>query len=271
MKKVFIASLLFSHSLWGSQDSAKVEIQVGAQFSDGNIMNKTITGGLNIFKKHGKVDWGVNPTYKYMKAYPYPVTSTSTPSLQNEFYMSSHVSYRNDSSWKFLAFSEVEHSRLRRINVRVNTGLGITKKLIHAHQSVLEISGVFLPDYFQTMRIKNTIPERDNLSLRISLRFKFVLKRDNFTISSVQLFQPAIYSVFYNSNTESVGWSDNLNFRSTNSIDFPISKKLSFGASFDWIYQSYLGYLAKDPEVQKTGIYLSPQDRFFSFYLKYKK
>jgi hypothetical protein len=269
--RILFLSLLISSTTFAQRDTINLDIQLGAQYSDGNIVNKSVTGAVNLRGRKSKTEWGLNPTYKYMEAYPYPVTSTSTPSRQNEFYMPSHISYRNDSSWKIILFSEVEHSQLRKVQIRLNLGAGVTKKFIRTKHVVWELSGVFLPDYFQTMKIKNTITERDNLSFRISVRSKLIIKTERFTVNSIQALQPAIYSIFYNSPDQGIGWSDNLNFRSTNSIDFPVSKALSFGVAADFIYQSYLGYLSQDPGVLKTGIYLSPRDLSFSFYLKYKK
>jgi len=280
MKKLIICGLiLYSSASYGKGDTLNCAITAGANISDGNLKNHSYNFAGDLRRIKGKMDWAINPTYKYLISYPYPITTTSTPSKQNEFYMSSHISHRFSQDWKIMLFSEIEHSQLRKENLRYNIGIGPSWKLINTHsispktkeeRSVLfEISDVVMIDYYESMILYNTLPQRDNLSLRTSLRIKFLCKRGIATFSSIQLFQPSIVTWTKNTN-EDIGWADNTNFRSINSLDFRIIGNLCVGVSLDYIYQSYLNYVAKDPAVKQTGIYLSPEDVSFCFYIKYK-
>ena len=261
--------LFLCSNVTARQDTLSLALTLGGQISDGNIKNTSINGALEVKGKKKRIDWNISPTYKYLNAYSYPITSASTPTRQNEFYMPSLFSYRV-GDWKIMVFSEYEHSQIRKIQDRIDIGIGPSKKMLTTKAVSWDLSGVFLPDFYRSMSIKNAIPQRDNLSLRISVRSKLVIKTLNFTLTSIQIFQPAVYSWFYNSNEPAPEWSNNINLRCTNTIDVPIRKGFSFGIEADLIYQSYLDYLAKDPSIIKSGIYLTPKDTYFSFYLKYK-
>ena len=185
--------------------------------------------------------------------------------------MNSHLSHHVDSFWRILFFSELEHSQLRKIDIRFNLGIGPSYRLIKTDHIFLELSGVILPDLYRSMAITNSLPERNNFCIRTSLRAKFVAKYQNITFTTIQMFQPPIKTWTSREDYAIVGWSDNTNFRSSNTIDIYILKGLSFGVSFDYIYQSYLSFIAKDPNVENTGIYLSPSDMTLAFYIKYRK
>jgi len=280
MRKLIICGLiLYSSTSYGFGDTLICSIQGGAQLSDGNIKNHSYNVSAEAKGIHKKKDWSIAPSYRYMISYPYPITPTSTPSKQNEFYMVSHISHRFDDKWKVMLFSEIEHSQLRKINLRYNLGIGPSYKLINSKITnstsginktiMLELSDVIMPDYYESLVIANSIPKKDNLSLRTSLRLKFVFTSGSTTITSSQTFQPSLKTWTRNPN-EDVGWADNTNFRSLNSADVRIIGGLCFGVSVDYIYQSYLNYIAKDPEVIQSGIYLSPQDISICLYLKYR-
>ena len=268
MKRIFLAiPLLLPFYSFGNNDTLKMSLLAGAQWSDGNIKNESVNGAFDLFFRKNRSDVGSNITYKYLNAYPYPITPTSTPSRQNEFYSNSHFTWRIDKIWKLMAFSELEHSQLRKIEERVNLGAGVSERLISNSGTKLDLSEALLPDFWRSMMIKNAMPQRDNISLRISMRIKWIQKIGDLTLSSIQMIQPAIYSWWFREFEPR--WQDNLIFRSTNSIEAPINSHLSMGLEGDLIYQSYLNAIAKDPGVIQSGIYLTPQDTYFSFILKY--
>ena len=270
MKKLIICGLLlYSSNSYGKGDTLMYSASIGAQYSDGNIKSHSFNAFGELKGLRKKNDWSIAPSYKYLISYPYPILPTSTPSKQNEFYMASHISYRFNSPWKIMVFSEVEHSQLRKINIRYNLGIGPAYKLIQTGNTKLEISDVMMLDDYESMVIKNALPEKNNLSLRTSLRLKFIYTNEGVTISSIQTLQPSLVTWTKDPNA-SVGWADNTNFRSINSIEVRVIAGFCFGLSVDYVYQSYLNYISKDPIVEKSGIYLSPQDISIVFYLKYK-
>ena len=265
-KSIFL--LFFSLPAIGKQDSIKYSISLAAQFSDGNIKSNSLNGNGSLSGKINRIDWSLEPTYRYLYAYPYPITPISVPVKQDEFYMPSHISYRFKNDWKLIGFSEYEHSQLRKIQHRINLGIGVGKKIISSKKIIYELSGVVLPGFYQSMAIKNALPQRNNFSIRISIRSKFIFKADNFLVTSIFIFQPAVYSVYYDNNGPVPGWKDNINIRNTNSIEFPLFKNLFFGVEADWIYQSYLEFISDN--LTKKDFYISPRDLYFSFYIKYK-
>lgn len=277
MKNLILFVLLFIPILsYGKGDTTLTKsdtlsyfISAGGQIAEGNIKNHSFAFSGELKGITGRKDWSIAPSYKYLVSYPYPITPTSTPSKQNEFYTASNIAHRFDAAWKLVLFSEVEHSQLRKINVRANIGVGPGYKFIHTKSTTFEVSNVVMVDYFQSMELKNSIPEKNNKSLRTSLRVKFAYKSEHFVFSSIQIIQPSLVTWTDDPN-EFISWSDNTNFRSLNSFDIKAYKNLFFGVSVDYIYQSYLGYIASRPNFVASGIYLSPRDVTLLFNIKYR-
>ncbi len=271
MKKTLLSlALLAPLFSMGASDTLRYSINSGVNLSDGNLKVHSFSLGGELKGISNNRDWSINPSYQYLKTYSYPVTPTSKPVKQNEFYISSNLSYRIGDKWKIIIFSECEHSEIRKIQWRINMGLGPAYKFIRTQTTSFDISGVILPDYYLSIQTSGSPYKKDNVSMRLSVRSKFTWKKDPITINSVQIVQPSLRTWTSNQG-EYIPWVDNFNIRSVNSMDVKVTGKINMGVQFDLIYQSYLGYLAKQPDFMGKGLYLSPYDYSFIFYIKYKK
>lgn len=255
---------------FSSRDTLRGSVNVGINLSDGNLKvhNLSFGGELKGVSEHR--DWSINPGYRYLETFSYPITPTSKPVRQNEFYISSNLSYRIGDRMKIIFFSEEEHSEIRRIQWRANIGVGPAYKFIKNATTVFDLSCVALPDYYLSIQSSGDPYKKDNLSMRLSVRAKFSWNKDPITINSVQVFQPSLRT-WTEDPTEYVPWSDNINVRSINTMDIKVSGRINMGIQFDLIYQSYLGYIASQPAFIAKSLYLSPYDYNFTFFIKYKK
>ena len=254
----FILSPLIS--LASVKDSIVYSGSIGGMYLSGNINNTSITidGDLSGYNKSHY--WYVDPTYKYLINNLSP--SNTAISKQNEFYSDQSYNYRSDKKLKMLLFSEVEHSQVRKINIRADVGYGIGYRISGKH-TTLYLSEVALPDYYQSLQIKGAHYQMNNSSIRSSLRLKFVYKIDNFTFTSIEMYQPALYTIGY--DDQLVSTYNNTNFRSTNKFDFKIKGGFSLGISADFLYQTYLQYIDNI-----NNLKLSPSNLSVIFYIKFK-
>ena len=262
MKKLlFLFFILFSmKSFAANKDSIIYSTSITGQYLSGNINSSTIGFGGELSGYNKTHYWSVLPTYKYVINNLSP--SNTSVSKQNEFYSSQSYNYRTDKKLKMLLFSEIEHSQVRKIDIRANIGYGIGYRASGKNGEV-SLSEVVLPDYYQSLQIKGSHIQRNNTSIRSSTRLKFVYKINSLTFTSIEMFQPSLYTFDYSG--KSIPNVDNLNFRSTNQFDFLIKGGLSFGLSIDYIYQTYLNYIDKS-----NNLNLSPSDLSLNFYLKFK-
>jgi hypothetical protein len=262
----FIMMIVSLSSFSQTNDSIRYSITIGGQYQSGNVNSSLFSTMLDVSGYRSKHSWSILPTYKYF--YNSKSPSNSSPSEQNEFYSVQNWNWRNDKPIRMLFFSEIEHSQIKKIQLRYNIGWGVGFKIIKSNNIDLGLSEVLLPDYYQSMNIlninsKNSVLQRNNESIRSSTRLKFTLKKSNISIISVIMIQPALYTKDYDG--QSISILDNTNFRSTEQIDFTINNGLSYGLMFDYDYQSYLGYIN-----YKLINKLSPSDYTLVFYLRIK-
>lgn len=271
MKKILLSLLsIVSVNAYADSDTLKYSINAGINLSDGNVKVHSFSLGGELKGISRKRDWSISPSYQYLETFSYPVTPTSKTVRQNEFYVSSSLSYFLGNNFKILIFSEEEHSEIRKIQWRANLGVGTAYKLIKSPTTEFHISGVILPDYYLSVQTSGSPYKKDNLSLRVSVRAKFTWKKDPVTINSIQIFQPSLRT-WTDKPDEYVPWPDNFNFRSVNNMEVKVTGRISTGIQLNLVYQSYLGYIAKQPDFMAKGLYLSPYDYTFVFFIKYKK
>ena len=137
---------------------------------------------------------------------------------------------------------------MRKIDLRSSAGLGLGVSIIKNKKFDIVFSEVILPEYFwSSIKVSN-----NNFTVRASSRLRANYESGLIKISSVTLFQPAIYS------SREVSFLDNLNMRSTNTIAIKIKKNLEVGLVYTYSYQGYPHYItnAVNPSQETASVLL---------------
>jgi len=260
----FILTTIFSTNCFGQKDSVIFSLSAGGDFNYGNVNSTELDFSTEISGYNTNHNWSIIPTYKYISNDKSP--SNASKSIQNEFYSVQNYTFKSQKLLKMLFFSEIEHSEVKKIAVRANLGFGLGYKLYNKKGFDISISEVILPNYYQNLTTtsatsKSNIKSRDNTSLFLSTRFKFVYKSGPITFSSIEMFQPSLYTKDYDGTI--IKTKDNINFRSNNTLDFLIRNGISFGISYTYDYQSYLNYINSI-----NNMSLSASDGEIIFYIK---
>ena len=260
-------------SLHYAQDSIKVEriidsskrcfttehlqftILFGGQITTGNFQNYGFNSALDLRCHNKHHYWDIAPMFRYTKTF-----SSGKWSLKELEFYSNQAYYRrfDGGKWKFIAFSEIEHSFLRKTKIRGDVGIGISYTVIKEKMLTFEVSEVVLPDLYAS---DSSI--RNNFALRSSTRFKLIINVYPFTFTSVNLFQPELCG-WQISDGHIINQKDNIDFRSTNTLDISIKKGFSIGGKVDIIYQTYPHFISESAVNP-----IIPYDVSATFYLKY--
>jgi hypothetical protein len=228
MKK-YILLLLLLPLLSNAQDSLKVktDIQLGLNLSGGN--NASYGGNLKASLSLDKGDWEtiVAPNLA-INFTPNTEDSKAKPILtQRDLYNSLTVTHRFTKRMKLIGFSEVENSYLRQIDLRWNGGVGPGYKIL-TDKFEFNISEVILGEGLNS----NKLSVSNYFVLRASTRLKIAYKMKFGTLSSLTLFQPAIYA-------KNAAEPNFLIWRTSNKIEFNVDKNMSTGFSYDASYEAY--------------------------------
>ena len=208
-------------------------LSLGADGSKGNFSSLGLTVKLEIKKDTGKYAWSVNSNYRWSKLSPYGTVHMNL--YENEFYTTANLTKTLTGNWKLMGFTENEKSFQRKINLRSSVGLGFGLTIIKTKKYTLNISELILPEYYSS----SSNADMNNFTVRASTRFRFDAINSLVKVSSITLFQPAIYS------DRQVSFNNNLNIRSTNSITLSLTKKYSIGLLYVLSYQGYPYYINK--------------------------
>ena len=239
-----------------NRDTLHFNILVGGQLTAGNFNNFGFSASSDLRKVHKRDFWSVSPSFR-ITMLKSSSTSKSYQKKELEFY--SNQSYeRKYDKWKFILFSEIEHSYLRKVKFRTDIGIGGGYQFINNKRVLIDLTEVILPDFY----ISDTM-SRDNFTLRSSTRLKFILRLDPVTISSINLFQPELCGWDF-LNGHIINPADNINFRSTTTIDVMIKRGFSIGGKLDYIYQTYPHFISENSVVK-----ISPYDIVTSVYIKW--
>jgi hypothetical protein len=229
----------------------KTELNLGGNISLGNFTTYNL-----IFRSENELRWNnieinLNPKFQYSQI----STAGILRLREREVYTTLSFTKRNNN-WRFLFFGELEHTFLRKIDLRTSFGFGIGKKLIKTKNLELDISEVLLPEITISDFNNNRL---DNFALRPSTRIKFVWEKTPLKFTSINLFQPSIYTVKNGGNI--IPFVDNINARSLNNFEVSIAKHISLGVGTEVIIQTYPSSL--NPTVM-------PVDWIISLFIKYK-
>jgi hypothetical protein len=208
-------------------------LSLGADGARGNFSSLGLNVKAEIKKDTGKYAWSINSNYRWSEQSPYGTTSMNL--YESELYTTANLTKDLGRNWKLMGFTENEKSFQRKINLRSSVGLGFGLSIIKTKKCTLNISELILPEYYSS----SSNADMNNFTVRASTRFRFDAIHSLVKVSSITLFQPAIYS------DRQVSFNNNLNIRSTNSITLSLNKKYSIGLLYVLSYQGYPYYINK--------------------------
>jgi hypothetical protein len=201
-----------------SQINKTLTLGTVANFGNLNSFNMNAQAGLA--KDTGRITWSVLPTFQYTMI----KNKDDYETYEKETFFTSSIS-RHFGKWKIISFSDAENSYLRKIRFRVSSGIGLGYVLLHNSMFKISISEVIMPEYYLSEPSEEDSVNRENFTLRPSTRFKLKYSH-KFTFESISFIQPAIWT------SSDIRFKDNINFRTTNTLDAPIGKKISIGFQF---------------------------------------
>jgi len=202
-------------------------IQIGGNTTTGTIQSYAFTSSLDFSKKLKNLMIGSNSTYRWSEK---SVSGSNQLALfENEFYTMDYISLELKKQFKVLAFTEDQSSYTRKVKFLSSVGIGAGLSILTKGRFKLSFSEALMPEKYES-ELKSSY---DNESIRSSSRLKIEYKLKKVDISSINLYQPSIYS------EKNLKYSQNLNFRSTNSITMPLTKTYSIGFTYT---DSYIGY-----------------------------
>lgn len=232
MKKLLMLLLAFASISLHAQDTIKIkksfDISFGLMMNGGN--NPLYGGTLKTLFSYDSPKWEYAITPHFLMNYASVDDKISL--VRREGYLVTTVFNKHDK-WKLGIISEVEHSFLKKIDLRFNVGAGPSFKLVKNKE--LDVS---FSQYVLTEGMKVTDRSMNNyVSIRTSSRIKVIYIRKNFSVSSINLIQPVIHT------NQDVGSADLFIFRTNNKIDFNVAKSISLGIQIDGRYDAYPTYL----------------------------
>jgi hypothetical protein len=231
MRYLILVTLLTLSQISNGQIAKNFSL--GADGSKGNFSSLGLTVKTEIKKDTGNYTWAINSNYRWSKQSPYGKTAMAL--YESEFYTTANLTKSLNSNWKLMCFTEDEKSFQRKINFKSSLGIGLVRSILKNTKYTINISEVILPEYYSSS--SNT--SMNNFTIRASTRFRFDYVNSIVKVSSITLFQPAIYS------DRQVSFSNNLNVRSTNSVSVNLNKKYSVGLLYILSYQGYPYYINK--------------------------
>ncbi len=212
-KQVFVSILFVLFVCMSAFAQLSGSVSLGSALNLGNLnsINAFVQSSLN--GDSGKFNWSVAPSFLITMI----KRGDRFEMFERESYLTASFSGRY-GKWKLIGFSDAENSYLRKTLVRFSGGVGGGYDLLDKSGWKISFSEVFMPEIYLSDDRSKDRP----FSLRMSSRLKIKYNgRVNF--ESISFFQPSIWT------TGNVRFVDNINFRSTNNLDFPIYKKLSLG------------------------------------------
>ena len=245
MKRLFFT--VFTLIFLSANSQITGSFQGGGNASFGNCSLISFNVGADLKKECSRYAWTFSPSYRWSMRSPYG--SNVLGLYEDETYVEASWSKPIGRGWKLIVFTEDERSFLRKIVLRSSLGVGVGQHVFNKGGFTITLSEVILPAYYWS-EAKFT----NNMEIRSSTRLKVAYESDKVTVSSVSLYQPAIFS------ERLVSYEDNLNIRSANSVTFKTSLKFSIGISHLLIYQSYPHYI--NPSVKLA-------ENNFSLVMKY--
>lgn len=220
-------------------------ISLGGNAVNGNYRAFGFNTKLDLKKTVGKYELASAATYRWSKQSKYGTTDLIQ--YEDESYLNANISMKLNRV-RFIGFTENERSYMRSIDLRSSIGCGIGYSILTDSVFDILISEIILPEYYWSREDDSY----NNSTLRASTRLKFEMDRGPIKVLSVTLFQPAVFS------TRKVTFSENLNVRWSNSVDFKVTKRILVGVLHSLSYEGYPYYINKavQPLQQTASIVL---------------
>lgn len=231
-KLLTLITLLFFVSTYSQvKDTTyiKTDLLLGINLSGGN---KPLYGGnikTNLSFVHNAWEGNISPSFTLN----YSTDTDGKLIIQRrEIYNSLSLSHNLSNRFKIITFSEFNDSYIQKIDMRFNFGIGPGFKYKSNSGNEFSISEVLLAESSSDI---DSI--KGYFLVRASTRLKLLYKTKTYTITSISLIQPAIYT-----NLD-ISTSKHIIYRSSNRIDFLITKNITTGFTYDMIYQEYTSYM----------------------------
>lgn len=209
-KWLLLLLLITSNSAWCQVTKT---IAISSETSFGNL--NSINGSLQSSLSHdsSNASWSVSPSFL--------ITMIKREDEYEVFERESFVTStftKKFEKWKIIAFMDAENSFLRQTLFRCTGGGGVGTNLLVKGGWKVSISEVVMPEIY----ISDDRSLDEIVCLRLSTRLKIKFKgKVNF--ESVAFFQPSVW------NSNNINLVDNINARTTNTLDVPINKRFSLG------------------------------------------
>jgi|DEB19_MinimDraft_2_1074335.scaffolds.fasta_scaffold00326_2 hypothetical protein len=215
----------------------KIKIGIGANTSSGNANIIGLSSQFSLSREDSTRVWSIHPSFVYTLI---KNNNNDWEERQRESYISGSYTQKF-GRWKLIGIVEAENSALKKILIRGSSGIGVEYDILRKKQTTIALSNVIMPEIYQS-----EIPlVKDLFSVRSSTRFKIVWTGP-IKIQLVTFFQPAIWS------DQELDFLDNIQLRSINSIEFPISKKLSLTCYLNVNTSTFSHYI--NPKVESTDM-----------------
>lgn len=254
MKKLVCILLIFLHlNLFSQTDTLKLKLNIslGGNYTGGNFSLYRINSRNSISLENKKNEFNFSPNFQYSQI----ATDGVNFKLREREILYSLSYTKRWENIRMIFYNESESSFLRKINFRTSAGLGPGFKIIQNKSIELDFSELILPEFLAS----NFGSDFDNFAIRLSSRLKFAFKSKNFSISSITLFQPSIFTL--KSGDIVVKPKDNINLRSVNNIEYSPLSWFSFGIGNEVVFQTYS--ISINPD-------LKPVDYNFSIFFRFK-
>lgn len=221
-KLILFFFLIFSSNLY-SQGILSVErLSVGGNFNTGNSESFQITSKATVMYENKEAKNGIIFSPDYFILY----TGNNTEFIKkSEDFRADFFGWKDLSKgYSIIAFSDIEHSYAKKIDLRVAGGIGI-KKVINFKN--LKSSTSIAPLYDE-MFIRGARYSSTRISLRQSVSFTIL----DVNVSGMLLYQPSIIS------SSDLNLSDNTNSALNLEVSKKFSQKISLGIQYDSWYSS---------------------------------
>ena len=209
------SSVLFLSICFYFSVSAQVSkaVSLGTALNFGNLTAANVSFQTAFARDTGSLNWGVNTNFlitliKKEKTYEI---------FERESFVTGTFSKRF-GRWKMIAFADAENSFLRKTLFRFSGGVGGGVDLLNRKGWKIAVSEVIMPEVY--------IPDDDVrprlFSLRPSTRLK-IKYTGKVIFESIHFFQPSVWT------TGNIRFVDNINYRSTHTLDIPVSRIITIG------------------------------------------
>lgn len=228
--KLILLPLLIAQLATAQTDSLKTtwNLQLGGNLSGGNFQQYTLNSRLQFTLNKGPHEWSLQPGGQYSLIQG----ATGLALRERELLVNTQYTHRL-GRFRWILYTEGEHSYLRKVDLRGSSGLGLGYKPINSKRLELDGSLLLMPE----LLLSSLGPAFNNFAIRASTRIKLQYNRGGLRVSQTTLIQPAVYSI--KEGDKLIQPRDNFNLRSITLLDLTVTKWFLIGVSGEVIVQTY--------------------------------